>query len=297
MKNKAAKKQINVAHNNGLIHDFDLKQSSVKVLYNFVLMIGILAAIAGIAPLIWLLLSGFKDLREFVRETTILPKSFNPESYTSTWMQLNFIRYYRNSLISVLGSIVCAVFFNGLLGYTLSKVRPAGSNIIYALVLWSMLIPATTSIVPLFINISKLGLTQSFIPIWLSIGANAFFVILFKNFFDELPQSLIEAAKIDGAKDLTIFMRIAVPLSKPIIMVIIIYAINAAWSDFLLPFLTLRGTDLETVMVRLFQFRLSRANDVEIVRAVVFAIIPPIVLFLIFQKQIAGMALHSGIKG
>jgi len=293
MKNKV--KQI--AHNNGLIRDFDLKQTSVKVLYDIILVIGILAAIAGIAPLIWLLLSGFKDLREFVRETTILPKSFNPESYTSTWVQLNFVRYYRNSLISVLGSIVCAVFFNGLLGYTLSKVKPAGSNIIYALVLWSMLIPATTSIVPLFINISKLGLTQSFIPIWLSIGANAFFVILFKNFFDELPQSLIEAAKIDGARDFTIFMRIAVPLSKPIIMVIVIYAINAAWSDFLLPFLTLRGTDLETVMVRLFQFRLSRANDVEIVRAVVFAIIPPIVLFLIFQKQIAGMALHSGIKG
>ena len=297
MKNKAAKNLTNIAHNNGLIRDFDLKQSSVKALYNFVLVIGIIAAVAGIAPLIWLLLSGFKDLREFVRETTILPKSFNPESYTSTWVQLNFVRYYRNSLISVLGSIVCAVFFNGLLGYTLSKVKPAGSNVIYALVLWSMLIPATTSIVPLFINISKLGLTQSFIPIWLSIGANAFFVILFKNFFDELPQSLIEAAKIDGAKDFTIFMRIAVPLSKPIIMVIIIYAINAAWSDFLLPFLTLRGTDLETVMVRLFQFRLSRANDVEIVRAVVFAIIPPIVLFLIFQKQIAGMALHSGIKG
>jgi len=282
---------------NGLIRDFDLKLKSVKAIYLVFLLICILISLVGIAPLIWLILSGFKDLREFVRETTILPKSFDISKYITTWVQFNFLRYYRNSLISVAGSVFCAVFFNGLLGYTLSKVRPAGSKIIYALVLWSLLIPATTSIVPLFINISKLGLTRSFIPIWLSIGANAFFVILFKNFFDELPQSLIEAAKIDGAKDFSIFLKIAVPLSKPIIMVIVIYAINAAWSDFLLPFLTLRGSGLETVMVRLFQFRLSRANDIDIVRAVVFAIIPPIVLFIIFQKQIAGMALHSGIKG
>jgi len=285
------------AQQNGLIRDFDLKQNSVSIAYKIILTIGLLIALAGIAPLIWMFLSGFKDIREFVRETTILPESFNFNAYVTTWSQLNFIRYYRNSFISVLGSVVCAVFFNGLLGYALSKIRPAGSNIIYALVLWSMLIPATTSIVPLFINISKLGLTRSFVPLWLSIGANAFFVILFKNFFDELPQSLIEAARIDGARDFTIFLKIAVPLSRAIIMVIVIYAINAAWSDFLLPFLTLRGSGLETVMVRLFQFRLSRANDIDIVRGVVFAVIPPIVLFVVFQKQITGMALQSGIKG
>jgi multiple sugar transport system permease protein len=282
---------------NGLIRDFDLKQNSVRIFYWVILIIGLIISFVGIAPLIWMILSGFKTIREFVAETNIIPSSFDFNNYAVTWNQLHFVRYYRNSFISVAGSIVCAVFFNGLMGYVLSKVKPAGSKIVYALVMWSMLIPATTSIVPLFINITKLGLSGSFLPIWLSIGANAFFVILFKNFFDELPQSLIEAAKIDGAKDFTIFLKIAVPLSKAIIMVVVIYAINAAWSDFLLPFLILRGTDLETVMVRLFQFRLSRSNDVEIVRAVVFAVLPPIALFVVFQKQITGMALQSGIKG
>jgi len=282
---------------NGLIRDYDLKQNSIKVIYTVFLVLGLLASFAGIAPLIWLMLSGFKDLREFVRETTILPKSFKLDGYITTWTQLNFLRFYRNSFISVIGSVICAVFFNGLLGYTLAKIKPIGSKIIYGLVLWSLLIPATTSIVPLFVNISRLGLTGSFVPIWLVIGANAFFVILFKNFFDDLPQSLIDAAKIDGASDFSIFMKIAVPLSKPIMIVIVIYAINAAWSDFLLPYLTLRGSGLETVMVRLFQFRGGRANDIEVVRAVVFSVIPPIILFLCVQKQIAGMSLHSGIKG
>jgi len=288
-----AKAQVN----NGLVRDFDLSQGPVRVFYCIILIIGFFVAFLGIAPLIWLLLSGFKDIREFVREPTILPKAFNFNYYVITWGQLYFFKYYRNSLISVVGSVVCAVFFNGLLGYTLSKVKPKGSNIILGMVLWSLLIPGTVSIVPLFLNISRLRLTGSFLPLWLSIGANAFFVVLFKNFFDELPHSLIEAARIDGAKDFTIFIRVAVPLSQAIIMVIVLYAINAAWSDFLLPYLTLRGTDLETVMVRLFQFRGSRATDVDVLRGIVFSLVPPIVLFFIFQRYITQISLNTGIKG
>jgi multiple sugar transport system permease protein len=194
--------------------------------------------------------------------------------------------------------VICAVFFNGLVGYALSKVRPAGSKIVLTLVMWCLLIPGATSLVPLFINISKLGLTESFVPLWFSIGASAFFVVLFKNFFDELPQSLVEAARIDGAGNFTIFARIAVPLSKAIIMVIVMYSIRRAWSDFLLPFLVLNSTRLETVMVRLFHFRGGDGtNEVDVLRAVVFAATPPIVLLFIFQKQITQVTIHSGIKG
>ena len=283
--------------NNGIIRDFDLKRANVRILYWFIFLIGVIVSFAGIAPLVWLVLSGFKDIREFVRESTIIPSSFNFQNYIRTWNDLRFIRYFRNSFISVAGSVVCAVFFNGLLGYALSKIRPSGSKMVFMLVMWSLLIPGTTSIVPLFYNISRLRLTGSFIPLWLGIGANAFFVVLFKNFFDDLPQSLIEAAKIDGAKDFTVFIKIAVPLSQAIIMVIAMYAVNAAWSDFLLPYLTLRNTGLDTVMVRLFQFRTSRANDVEILRAIVFAVLPPTVLFIIFQKYITQISLKAGIKG
>ena len=282
---------------NGLIRDFDLKQKNTIFGYNIILIFGILVSVLGIAPLIWMVLSGFKEVREFVAGTNIIPESFRIEGYIATWSQLGFTRFYFNSFISVGGSVLSAVFFNGLLGYVLSKIKPAGSKIVYGLILWSLLIPATTSVVPLFVNIARLRLTGTFIPLWFAIGANAFFVILFKNFFDELPQSLVEAAQIDGAKNFNIFLKIAVPLSKPIIAVIVIYAINAAWSDFLLPYLVLGGSEFETVMVRLFSFRMGRSNDIAIIRALVFSVIPPIILFALFQKQITGMALHSGIKG
>jgi multiple sugar transport system permease protein len=284
--------------NNGVIRTMDLKQTPVLVLYGCILVVGITVAFIGAAPLIWVFLSGFKDFREFVREATILPRSFDLGVYVETWNKLRFGRYYLNSLISVAGSVICAVFFNGLMGYALSKVRPAGYKVVLSLVMWCLLIPGATSLVPLFINISKLGLTKSFVPLWLSIGASAFFVVLFKNFFDELPQSLVEAARIDGAGNFTIFARIAVPLSKAIIMVIVMYSINRAWSDFLLPFLVLNNSSLETVMVRLFHFRTGEnTNSVDVLRAVVFAATPPIVLFFIFQKQITQVTIHSGIKG
>ncbi|GHU95976.1 ABC transporter [Spirochaetia bacterium] len=286
------------SYNNGIIHNFDLKRPQGRILYTFIVALGIIIAAVGVAPIIWVILQGFKEIREFVREPTILPKSFKLTGYIQTWKDLHIARYYLNSFISIIGCVAAAVFFNGLAGYVLSKIKPAGSTVIFMMIMWALLIPSTTSIVPLFINITKLKLTGTFIPIWLSLGANAFYVIMFKNFFDDLPSSLIEAAKIDGATDFSIFVRIVIPLSRAIVMVIVMYAVNQAWSDFLLPYLVLRDSVWETVVVRLYVFRGgSQVNDVIILRSIVFAVIPPIVLFFIFQKQITQVSMASGIKG
>lgn len=169
---------------------------------------------------------------------------------------------------------------------------------IYALIMATLMLPATTSVVPLFINITKIGLSGSFVPLWLIMGANAFYVVLFKNFYDAMPNSLLEAARLDGCNNWQLYFRIVLPLSMPINMVIVIYAVNAAWSDFLLPYLLLNNTKLETVMVRMFTYRTSdRVNNMDIIRAIVFAIIPPILLFVAFQRQITENVVSAGIKG
>lgn len=281
----------------GIIRTFDLRKRPVKVLYLAIFLSALISAFIAIFPIIWTILSGFKDLREFVNEPKILPKSYDIGKFIETWKLLGFGRFYINSLIVVVGSIIFAVISNGLLGYALSKIRPRGYKLIYFLILWSLMIPTTTSIVPLFINIVKIGLQGSFIPLWLSAGANAFFVILYKNFFDSIPQSIIEAARIDGCNEWSIFFKIVFPLSYPINTVITIFTITNAWSDFLLPYLLLNNTGKETVMVRLFQFRTSVATDVDIIRAVTFSIIPPILLFAFFQKYMMEGIVKGGIKG
>ena len=281
----------------GIIRPFDMGSPGVKITAIVIFIICLIMVIIAIFPPIWVFLASFKDIKEFKRDPTIFPSVFNFNVFIDTWNKLGFLKYYVNSLIAVTGSVLSAVFFNGLLAYGLSLVKPKGHKIVYGLVLWSLLIPATTSIVALFVNINRIGLSGSFLPLWLAMGANAFYVVLFKQFFDELPKSLMEAATLDGCGNFQIFYRIVMPLSRSIIMVVAIFALNAAWSDFLLPYLLLANTPKETVMVRLFEFRTTNAPDTEVLRAVAFSIIPPIILFAVFQKQIMQNVVSAGIKG
>jgi multiple sugar transport system permease protein len=291
----------------GAVRPYDLRRPRVKAGYALMTVFCVFAVLLSVMPVVWVLLSGFKELKEFNRgvkgadnryHLQLLPAAFTLEGYLDTWNQMKYVRYYLNSLAVVAGSVVCAVLANGLFAYGLSRLKPRGWKVAYALVMGTLMVPATTAIVPLFINITRLGLGGSYVPLWLSMGASAFYVVLFKNFYDVMPDSLLEAARLDGCDDWRLFFRIILPLSMPINMVIMIYAVNAAWSDFLLPYLVLGGTRLETVMVRLFTYRTSdRVNNMDIIRAIVFSIIPPIVLFIAFQRQITQNVISAGIKG
>ena len=282
----------------GVIRDYDMHSPSVRAGYGVILFLCGIMVVIALFPLVWVILAGFKDLKEFVSSTSILPRSFDIQTFVTTWNQLGIAKNYLNSFISVAGSVVCALIFNGLLGYGLGILKPRGYGVVKKLVMLSLLMPTTISIVPLFMNIQKLGLGNSFLPLWLSYGANAMYVILFVQFFESLPSSIIEASRIDGCSQLQIFFRIVLPLSKPICSVVAIFAINAAWSDFLLPYLVLRGGELQTVMVRLFVFSTEQTVNADaMMRSVVFSMIPPIILFFIFQKQLTENSVSVGIKG
>ena len=282
----------------GVIREYDMHSPSVRVGYGFILLLCGIMVVIALFPLVWVILAGFKDLKEFVSSTRILPQSFNVQAFTTTWNQLGIAKNYLNSFISVAGSVVCALIFNGLLGYGLGILKPKGHGVVKKMVMLSLLMPTTISIVPLFMNIQHLRLGNSFVPLWLSYGANAMYVILFTQFFESLPRSIIEASRIDGCDQLQVFFRIVLPLSRPICAVIAIFAVNAAWSDFLLPYLVLRGGERQTVMVRLFVFSTEQTVNADtMMRAVVFSMIPPIILFFIFQKQLTENAVSVGIKG
>ena len=281
----------------GTIRFYDIKSPRIKVISVLIFLACIIMIVIAIFPALWVCLASFKNIQEFRRTPTILPSKYDFSVFVKTWDDLHFLKYYFNSFLAVAGSVVSAVFFNGLLAYGLAILKPRGYKIVTGLVMWSLLIPATTSVVSLFVNITRVGLDGSFVPLWLAIGANAFYVLLFKEFFEQLPKELIEASTLDGCSNFKIFYMIVIPLSVSIVMVVAIFAVSAAWSDFLLPYLVLSNTDKVTVMVRLFQFRTNNTNDVDVLRAIVFSIIPPIILFTIFQKQITQSVVSAGIKG
>lgn len=281
----------------GAIRGYDIRSGKVKALAIVIMVICLLIVAICLFPALWVFFASFKDIKEFTKNATILPQSFDWSRIAETWNAFKFTKYYTNSLISVAGSVVCAVIFNGLLAYGLSILKPKGYKVAYALVMWSLMIPATTSIVALFRNINLIGLKGSFLPLWLAFGANAFYVVLFMQFFEDLPSELLEAARLDGCGVWAVFSKIILPLSKPIIVVVAIFAVTAAWSDFLLPYLVLQGSGKETVMVKLFSFKDTPTDAVSVLRAALFAIIPPTIIFAIFQKQITDGAAMGAVKG
>lgn len=264
----------------------------------------LLLAFICLAPPLWVMLSSIKDMKEFYQvPPTIIPRSFQVEKIVDTWNKLNFLKFYANTLVLAAGTIVFAVASNGIAGYVLSRLKPKGSKFVFLIILWTMIIPNSVSMIPLFKNIIKvpilhINLSNSFLPLWLMAGASAYFIVIFKSFFDGIPQTLVEAAHLDGCSNLGTFTRIVVPLSKPVIMVIIIFTLNATWSDFLWPYLILKSPENYTVMVKIFSLKSSTGfpMDVQMV-ALVFAIIPPAILFMFFQKYIMQGFTLSGIKG
>lgn len=286
--------------NCGVIGPYDLKTTPVKILYGVMIVFCIILTFICLVPLLWIMLSSLKDIKEFAAiPPTIIPRSLHFEKIPEMWKTLNFGKYCTNSLFYVVGCVVCTVVFNGLAGYAISILKPKGSKVIFSLILWSLMVPATISMVPLFKNIVALKMIDSYFPLWLSYGATAFNVLLYKSFFDSIPRSLVEAARIDGCNDFKMFFKIVLPLSKAVNMVVMIFTLNAAWSDFMLPMLVLRDSAKHTVILKLYYMSTGNtlfAVDYRIL-AMCFSIIPPAILFIIFQKNITqGIAL-SGIKG
>ena len=159
-----------------------------------------------------------------------------------------------------LGELVFCILSNGIAGYVISRLKPKGSALFFTIILWTMMLPSSISMVPLFMTFMDfpylhVDLLNSYIPMWLMAGANAFYVLLFKNFFDTIPMSYVEAARIDGCSDVGIFARIILPLSKPILMVVTIFSINGSWESFFWPYLVIREKQLDTVAVQLFKMK------------------------------------------
>ena len=138
---------------------------------------------------------------------------------------------------------------------------------------------------------------NNYAPLWLTFGANAYYYLLFKDYFEKLPPSLIEAAKVDGLSDFKIFIRVVLPLSKSIMGVVAIFAMTASYSDFLLPYLVLQDDSLQTVMVAIYRLSGTDTLDAsEFLMLLVISIIPQIIIFIVFQKQIMNTSASSGMK-
>lgn len=285
----------------GLLNFSDYKKPGKRIVYYIFIFFLVLFCLTAVIPFLWLLITSFKTVHEIQSVNYhLFPEVFNPTKFIDVWNKLSFGKYYVNTIIVVLGAVICAVVFNALLAYAIAILKPFGYKIIDALVLLGYMIPGALAIFPLVMQIrnSPFGnLINTYFPLWFAYGANAYYYLLFKDYFLKMPQSLIEASRIDGLSDLKIFFKVVLPLSRPIIGVVAIFAMTASYSDFLLPYIVLQDTSMQTVMVAIYNLGTTNTVDSsEFLMLLVISIIPQLILFAIFQKQIMNQNVNSGMK-
>lgn len=289
----------------GAIMPIELKSRSVQVIYFINLAVLILIAMCCLLPVVWLVITSFKSVKEIYQTpVTLLPENFDITKIARVWKKVNFIKYYTNSFILCAGDIICDIVVSGLAGYVMSRLRPRGVKVIQQLVLYTMLVPTTVSMVPLFktfldLPIFHISLVDTYIPMWLMAGANCFNMLMFKNFFDSISKEYVEAAQMDGCSNLGVFVRLILPMSLPILMVIAILDFTGAWGNFLYPYLLLQDKQLYPVAVKIYELKVSGGGILmdEYMMVLFFSVIPPIILFMFFQKQMMNGVSVSGVKG
>ncbi|WP_405725054.1 carbohydrate ABC transporter permease [Streptomyces sp. NBC_00028] len=255
-----------------------------------------------LGPLYWLVSSGFKDTQEVIQTPpTLAPHSFTPENYSRAWDVMDLSTLLFNTLYYAFGALAFQLVLDVAAAYSLSKLRPVLGKAILGMMLATLMIPATVLVVPQYLTVLDVPIVERNLlnspwAIWLPSVTNAFNIFLLKRFFDSIPQELLDAASMDGAGPMRTLRSIVLPISRPILGVVSIFAVVGVWKDFLWPMLTLPDPAKQTLNVGIYS--LSNGVPVNVlIAALTIASIPTLLIFLIFQRNIMSGLTAGGLKG
>ncbi|MET9933985.1 MULTISPECIES: carbohydrate ABC transporter permease [unclassified Streptomyces] len=274
-----------------------------KVLYRIVLAaVLLLFTLVFLGPLYWLVSSGFKDAQEVIQTPpTLVPGTFEPGNYTRAWEVMDLATLLLNTLYYAFGALAFQLVLDVAAAYSLSRLRPLFGKAILGMMLATLMIPATVLVVPQYLTVLDVPLVERNLlntpwAIWLPAVTNAFNIFLLKRFFDSIPKELLDAASMDGASPLRILWSIVLPISRPILGVVSIFAVVGVWKDFLWPMLTLPDPSKQTLNVGIYS--LSNGVPVNVlIAALTIASLPTLLIFLVFQRNIMSGLTAGGLKG
>jgi multiple sugar transport system permease protein len=294
----------------GILSALDFHRVSVRVGYGATFVALLLLSLTTFVPLYWL----FSDSIKTSMEIAGLPPTWFPHNpdwgnLGNTWDLLNLGVYLNHTLILVAGSLVFQVLVSVTAAFSLSKLKPAFGTVILGFFLVTLLVPPVCYLIPQYVNISDLPLVHvnvgsgnlTYLGILLPEAVSAFNLFLLKSFFDDIPDELIAAARIDGANALDLLVRITLPMSKAVLAVISILTMMATWKDFMWPYVVAAGDpDHQNLMVYMYlQWHSAGLGTPLNVLFAGFAMmsVPPIILFVIFQRQIIRGISLTGLTG
>ncbi len=286
-----------------LISPAQLRRGRGRAIYwTLLVTVVVVFTLVFIGPLYWMVTGALKSGQEVAQAPpTLFPADPRPGNYTDAWSRLNLARLLVNTFYYAVGALLFQLVLDTAAAYALSKLRPRLGNAILGLMLATLMIPAMVLIIPQYVTVIDLpvvhlSLLDSPFAIWLPTVANAFNIFLLKRFFDSIPEDLMSAATMDGATPLRTLWSIVLPISRPILGVVSIFAVTAVWKDFLWPKLVEPSPQTRTVSVGIYAFAGGTPMNV-VVAAAVIAAVPTVVFFLIFQRNIMSGLTTGSLKG
>ncbi len=269
----------------------------IHTLTHIVLIIG---AVFLMLPLVWTFSTSLKELGEvFLFPPKWIPKPAHWENYIRVFQVVPFATYVRNTAIITFFDVVGKVLSCSLVAYSFARLRWKGRDVVFVIMLATMMLPQQVTMIPQFVLFRKLGWIDTYIPLilpnWLG---GPFLTFLLRQFFMTLPLDLDDAARIDGASIFGIYWRILLPNSLPALAAVAIFMFNGGWNAFLLPLIYLHSREKFTISLGLNSFQDQYYTEWNLLMAAsLIAMLPPLLIFFFAQKYFIQGVVFTGVKG
>jgi len=262
-----------------------------------IILLMLLIGILFLMPYAGMLLNSFKEKAEVLKGRTFWPSKFILDNYVTVFTKAPILTWFRNSVITATTGTVIMLFTSTLCGFVFAKYEFRGKNVIFWTILATMMVPAQVTMIPSFLLVQGLGMYDKLSALIVPGMVGGFGIYLCRQFIEDIPDSLCEAAAIDGASDMFVYRRVILPLIIPAISALAIFTFLEKWNDYLGPLLYLSDPKNMTMPLALNFFSSQRQSDIGAIMAASALVMAPVtVVFLSFQKQfIKGIAI-TGLK-
>jgi len=256
-----------------------------------------LGGVLFVLPFVWMLISSLKTEADMIRiPPSLWPHPVTFANFPKLFKGMDFAVYLKNTLIIVLFSFV-GLFLNAMAGFAFGKYRFKGRASLFLLVLATMMIPSQVTMIPTYLILNSMHLTNTMAGIVLPGFANSFMIFLLRQFMTNIPDEILEATRMDGSGEFRLFVRIILPMSAPILAVQAILTFIGGWNSFLWPLIIANSDKLYTLSVGLSLLQGQHGGDYALQMAgAAFMVVPIIVIFMFFQRQIIDNYAISGVK-
>ncbi len=285
--------------NRGIFANMELRTPQGRVIYFIILVVLVGLALTVAIPFVFSFTSGLKGSQEIYKSGYLFPEEATWENFARAWDRFDLLKLFANTVAIVVGGMLMQLGVSTLAAYSLSRLNPIGARYIMWGFLTTLMIPSIAYIVPLYVTVARLNLLGTYFGLWLPYGVNAFMIFILKNFFDNLPSELFDAAKVDGASAFQVFWLIAMPLTRPILLVLAVLTFVGLWKDFLWPYLVLlTEPELQPITVHLYFIESTSSSPLNIQMAGYFmAMVPPLVIAIVLQRYMERGLSIGAVKG